>query len=78
MNKKITSEVLTLVVSECRNGCTDARSAYAYIERHRPQWIDKDSAVEGYALMAFLESLNFFAIREHSDTLSKIVAQESL
>lgn len=67
------AEVYAFIVAECRHGCTNARSAFEYIGRTRPEWVDTDSAVRGYVLGAFLESLNFAAIREQSDTLYRAI-----
>jgi hypothetical protein len=67
-----TQEVYAFVVSECRNGCTDAASAFRNICRLRPHWVDNaDHAdgLRGYVLLAFLNTLNFAAIRENSETL---------
>lgn len=64
MNKLTLQEILKIVVDECRNGCTDARSAYMYFcERY------KDRIVDEYQLGLFLETLNFYAIREKSTEL---------
>lgn len=69
-------DVLTLVVGEAFNSCTDARSAFEYIQRgyHRGKPMSHE---EIRSLKPLLESLNYHAIRENSEGLIKLINKEA-
>lgn len=67
--------VYAIVVRECRNGCTDVRSALSHVSRHHPELVDQDACIVGYQLRLFLETLNFHAIRENSEILIKLIPE---
>lgn len=61
MNKLTLDQIMKIVVSECRNGCSDAASAYRHLMNNYGEQIDNPRIIG-----LFLESLNFHAIRENS------------
>ena len=64
MNKMTLDEIMKIVVSECRNGCSDAASAYRHILNNHGERVESP-----YILGLLLESINFHAIREHHGEL---------
>lgn len=64
------------VVVECRNGCTDAPSAFNWFKKYRPDLVDNLGAppgVEGAALRTILETFNFHAVRENCAALATVL-----
>jgi hypothetical protein len=65
-------QVFHHIVLECRNGCTDAASTWIWIKRFHPELMDNLDAspgLQGALLRAFLQTLNFHAIRENQADL---------
>lgn len=64
------------VVVECRNGCTDAPSAFNWFMKYRPDLVDNlgaPASVEGEALRTILQTINYHAVRENCAALATIL-----
>jgi hypothetical protein len=64
MNKMTLDEIMKIVVTECRNGCKDAQSAYRHILNNHGDRIESPLVLE-----KILHSLNYHALREYSGEL---------
>ncbi|MET0980100.1 MAG: hypothetical protein ABWX90_02490 [Candidatus Saccharimonadales bacterium] len=64
MNKLTLDEIMKIVVTESRNGCSDASSAYRHLLNNYGDRIESPRI-----LGLLLESLNYHAIRENSGEL---------
>lgn len=72
MNLQVFPQVYQHIVVECQNGCTDAPSAFMWFKRHCPDLVDNlggPPGIEGYVLRAFLQTINFHAVRENRTSL---------
>lgn len=70
------TQLLTHIISESSNGCTDARSTYEYFERLQAT----DKRIEGLELsevVAIASILNFAAIRENAAELKVVIETTS-
>jgi hypothetical protein len=76
MKSNVFLMVYQYIVVECKNGCTDAPSTFEWIKRYRPDLVDDLGAppgLEGRDLRAFLQTINFHAVRENCVILTDAV-----
>lgn len=69
-------DVLTIVVGECFNSCTDARSAFEYIQRGYQRSGQPLSREEMRNIRPLLESLNYHAIRDNVEGMVRLINSE--
>ena len=75
------AQILTEIVSECQNGCTDVRSTFEHFARLKKangaakndQGTIEFSRDELTLLGAFVDSLNFAGIRERQEFWNKAI-----